>query len=565
MRSYVGYKILLDSPADIPALGFGQFAGALGEIVTESDPRFAVGIFGNWGSGKTTLMRAIRARLSEPPASDRVVPVWFNAWRYEKEEHMIVPLLDVLRDELVRWAEKRPPESGVRRSAMKAAAVSGRAARAIMAGLTLKVKAPGWMGGPEVGFDGDKFLTELRQDDDKAASTPQSFYHASFTALDDAFKGFVHEGQGERTGEATHRVVVFVDDLDRCLPPNALQVLESMKLFFDLSGFVFVVGLDHAVIRRAIESKYGERVDGEQRAQPGRAVLGAEYIKKIFQVPFTLPPVSIRQLDEFIATFSGTALSDDQADDLAKNVRPHLDYLVGDSGVNPREVKRFLNAYTLQMKTRPNLDADVVLTMQTLSFRPDWAEAYQALLAEPEAFTSALRNRGLEAPNALEGLWPELAGTAADLAAYFAMPKAAALLNPALDLNQYIYSVESTRTANPALAEIYPKLGSLRERLRQFDPAALDAADRFSVGQGLNQDVRGLLRVANRTLDPAGPGGALLQGLDQLGSRIPAADAEVAAWNAWRQSAEALLARLRDHLLNLSRAASGGPGSAPAP
>jgi hypothetical protein len=276
-------------------------------------------------------------------------------------------------------------------------------------------------------------------------------------------------------------------------------------------------------------------------------------------VPFTLPPVSILQLDEFIATFSGTALSDDQADDLAKNIRPHLDYLVGDSGVNPREVKRFVNAYTLQMKTRPNLEPDVALSMQTLSFRSDWTEAYQALLAEPEAFTSALRNQGQEAPNALAGLWPELADVATGLAEYFAMPRAASLLNPALDLNQYIYSIESTRTANPALAEIYPKLGSLRGRLRQLDPAAID--DPVRVREELNRDVRGLHRVATNALDPSGPGGPLLQGLDQLASRIPT-DAEAAAWNAWRQSAEVLVARLRDHL---RRAESGGAPPAPAP
>jgi predicted KAP-like P-loop ATPase len=39
------------------------------------------------------------------------------------------------------------------------------------------------------------------------------------------------------------KIVIFVDDLDRCLPDNALDVIESMKLFFDLPGFVFVVGL----------------------------------------------------------------------------------------------------------------------------------------------------------------------------------------------------------------------------------------------------------------------------------------------------------------------------------
>ncbi len=516
MRSYAGYKILLDSPADIPALGFGQFAGALAEIVTESDPRFAIGIFGSWGSGKTTLMRAIRARIAEPPISETVVPVWFNAWRYEKEEHMIVPLLDVLRDELVKWASKRPPESTVRRRAMRAAAVAGRAARAILAGLTFTVKAPSLVGGPELGFDGSRFLSELDSDEAETATTPQSFYHASFNALDDAFGGFVNEGPEK----ASQRIVVFVDDLDRCLPPNALQVLESMKLFFDLSGFIFVVALDRAVIERAIESKYGERRnDAGGEAQPGPTVLGSEYIKKIFQVPFTLPPVSVAQLDEFIGTFSGTSLAGGQADDLAKSVRPHLDHLVGAGGVNPREVKRFVNA-----------------------------------------FTSALRGRAQDAPNALEGLWPELGDVAGSLAEYLAMPEAASLLDPNLDLNQYIYSVESTHTVNPALAEIYPRLGSLRGRLRELDTAATD--DLVRVREELARDVRATHRAASTALASTGPGDALLQELDDLLPRLPKADAGPGPWNAWRLSADAVLARLRSHLLSLRRAGSSGPSSA---
>ncbi len=66
MSGYGGFKILLDSPAAAPALGFDQFANAFLEIVQESDPRFAVGIFGGWGSGKTTLMRAIARKVAAP-------------------------------------------------------------------------------------------------------------------------------------------------------------------------------------------------------------------------------------------------------------------------------------------------------------------------------------------------------------------------------------------------------------------------------------------------------------------------------------------------------------------
>ena len=56
--------------------------------------------------------------------------------------------------------------------------------------------------------------------------------------------------------KGNRRVVIFVDDLDRCLLPNVLVVLESIKLFFDVEGCVFVVGLDSAIAERAVADKY---------------------------------------------------------------------------------------------------------------------------------------------------------------------------------------------------------------------------------------------------------------------------------------------------------------------
>jgi predicted KAP-like P-loop ATPase len=98
------YQILLDVPSRQPALDFDLYAVALKEIIEASNARFAIGILGGWGSGKTTLMQAIESQLN----SDEIVTVRFSAWRYEKEEHLIVPLLDTLREALVEWAEKHP-------------------------------------------------------------------------------------------------------------------------------------------------------------------------------------------------------------------------------------------------------------------------------------------------------------------------------------------------------------------------------------------------------------------------------------------------------------------------
>src|SRR5205814_1871326 len=101
-------------------------------------PQFAIGIFGDWGSGKTTLMRAIERELQK---HRDVVCVWFNAWRYEREPDLIVPMLDTLREQLADWATHRRSKDDRDRAKRVSSAV-GRAARALMAGTTIKAGVP---------------------------------------------------------------------------------------------------------------------------------------------------------------------------------------------------------------------------------------------------------------------------------------------------------------------------------------------------------------------------------------------------------------------------------------
>jgi predicted KAP-like P-loop ATPase len=230
------FQVILDEPAHHEKLSanFDHYASALADIVVQSSPQFAVGIFGDWGSGKTTLMRAIGARIE----SDETIPVWFNAWRFEKEQHLIVPLLDTLAAELLVWGKEH---STFEKQARDAAKGIGRATSALMAGWSLTV---GWPIA-RVGLDAGRVREAFRK---KPNDREASFYFTSLTELERTLKEFVQE--------RARRIVVFVDDLDRCLPQSALEVLESMKLFFDMQGFVFVVGLDRGVIERSVEVKY---------------------------------------------------------------------------------------------------------------------------------------------------------------------------------------------------------------------------------------------------------------------------------------------------------------------
>jgi KAP-like P-loop domain-containing protein len=311
--------------------------------------------------------------------------------------------------------------------------------------------------------------------DRKVAERPQSAYHASFKALKDSLTEFTDHGK--------QRIVVFIDDLDRCLPANALQVLESMKLFFDLPGFVFVVGLDQKVIEASINWNYRLSESSETGAA-GLPINGADYIKKLFQVPFNLPSVSSVQIDDYLeAVLSGGEERDAEQEKLLGRVRPHLDALVGDSEVNPREIKRYINSYILQKLIRKNPDGgkpdddEVTLLLQTIVFRPDWSAAYEVFRSRPEAFTDALKRQLDGEDSALKDLDPRLGQLPEPFFQYINSKggRRLASLDPP-QLAEQISTFEVTRTPEDPLYSLLQALSSVRIELDKIDPLDLSGS-----------------------------------------------------------------------------------------
>ena len=78
-------------------------------------------------------------------------------------------------------------------------------------------------------------------------------------------------------------MVVFIDDLDRCLPEKAVELLEGLKVLLDLENFIFVIGVAREVVERGIRVRYKELFEGDGA---DGVLLERDYLEKIVQFPF---------------------------------------------------------------------------------------------------------------------------------------------------------------------------------------------------------------------------------------------------------------------------------------
>ena len=271
-------------------LDLRQFADVVAGTALGTTGPFTIGVYADWGQGKSSLLNQARSMLQATNRAN-VVTVMFNAWRYEREEHPIVPLVATIERALAEHLEKH--QSALQKasaSAWKFLHAARRKARGLIAGLTLGAKGEATvpMLGKlelEVGWSAKDAKERERELAEAEKSQWESWvqrclYLSAFDRLDElTAEAF---GGNART-EDQPRIVVFIDDLDRCLPDKAFELIENIKLVLGQKGFVFVLALNRAVIdahlRKLAVDRYGEE----------KADLLDRYLDKIVQLPLPLP------------------------------------------------------------------------------------------------------------------------------------------------------------------------------------------------------------------------------------------------------------------------------------
>lgn len=293
---------------ELDGLGFSVYSKVLGDAAIGTPGPFTIGIFGEWGTGKTSLMRLTQSYLNN---HKHVITVWFNAWRYEKEEHPIVPLVATIVRELERNKTFIQNLSDGGRSLIKSL-------RAVAYGFSAKskVKVPGFAE-VEASFVA-KDMIDREENLTPDPLLDRSLYYEAFERL------------SELPSRGRARIVVIIDDLDRCFPDSAIRLLESIKLVLAQPGFIFVLGVARSIIEGYLQHRYKTEygiTDFE----------GQSYLDKIVQLPFHIPPHKGRMND-----FSEKILARISIDS-RDGFQEILPIVSSASGANPRSTVRFVN------------------------------------------------------------------------------------------------------------------------------------------------------------------------------------------------------------------------------
>jgi|GEM_PF-1894658 len=363
---------------DDDRLTLRTFAETVAAVSLGTEGPFTIGVFGKWGHGKTSMLRLARSIVDEQE-KDNVTTAWFNAWQYEKEAHPIVPLVATI----IRALEEDLSKGAVAK-VKKGAAALIRALRAVAYGFSAKstIKVPG-IGEVEAGFVAKEMIDRDEQLKGQSVDPllDQSLYYNAFQLLDK-----VRGEDKQPNPDDRPKIVVFIDDLDRCFPEKAVHLLESIKLVLAQPGFVFVLAVDQQVIQAYLNKRYKDDYGLHKYTH------GQSYLDKIIQLPFAIPTH-----EERFEAFIGRMLDREELAKLSGGLDPLKDTLGYACNFNPRELVRFFNGILVdsfiwdrvqtQKGTQKAFDAGAFAVARSLKNQCD--DIYRLMLRDEE-FCQAL-------------------------------------------------------------------------------------------------------------------------------------------------------------------------------
>lgn len=288
-------------------LGIETHTNSLIRFISSTNTPITVGIQGEWGSGKTSLINSIHHSFYN---QEKIKQIWINSWEYSllsTPEESLLKIVNVIINELV---EADPDQARVDKIKSGAEKIFKGALR-VGASVAL---------GTEAANVAKELLSSSSQ---------------SISALRKQLGSVVSE-MAARSSNPYEKVIIYVDDLDRIEPKNAVAILELLKNIFSIPKCVFILAIDYQVVVKGLEHKFGKQTaenEWEFRA----------FFDKIIQLPFMMPMgqynigkyVNSLLLD--IGFVEGEGLDDEAVREI----------ILRTIGGNPRSIKRLVNSVSL--------------------------------------------------------------------------------------------------------------------------------------------------------------------------------------------------------------------------
>lgn len=296
-------------------LSVEKYAKSLSKFIIQSDTPITIGLQGEWGTGKTSLMSLLLEQFNSDENENQIASSWVNTWEYSmfKGAHETTPsvlkgMLDKLKDSCKQrgiWTV----QDDVKSSFTKASKfLSGIANQVVAKQTGINVK--------------------------EAIDKNHESYVAEIAEVKQLISGLIQELIDDAKNPVK-KVVFFVDDLDRIQPSDAVEVLESLKNIFDIPNCVFILAIDYDVVVKGLESKFGPKTKDNEREF-------RSFFDKIIQVPFSMP-IGAYNINSFLKN-KLINLEVQVTDEEVSHITKIVSYTVGS---NPRSLKRYLNTFSL--------------------------------------------------------------------------------------------------------------------------------------------------------------------------------------------------------------------------
>ena len=290
-----------------------KYAAALSKFVLNCETPMTVGLQGEWGSGKTSLMNMMRHELATAERKGAAHIFDFQTWQYgalNQDEYLGILLMKAMLQEFIKACESNDKVKWLSNRIISLfTALSKGASQGIQA---------------RTGFDAELAIKEMSANSNAASDLME---------IRKEFETIVKEIT-RRPSSPDGRVIIFIDDLDRIRPSRAVALLEVVKNFMDVPNCVFVIACDYDVVKRGVEARLGIGKDEKDKAEA--------FFHKLIQVPFSMPShsYSMHAMLSSHLTSRGNKKFAKSLDVLSPMVQIA-------TGTNPRAFKRFLNRVDL--------------------------------------------------------------------------------------------------------------------------------------------------------------------------------------------------------------------------